>query len=453
MPGRPKIELANPATKPVTFDESGAGEMRHITRDRGRWYYVQRVPKQFAHLDPRRFVRIALRTDSETEARAKAPDIERSLWAYWEALDRGDRAAVDERLTAMKKIAQARGFAYRPAAEIATGPIEELVRRVEALERGSRLAGPVETAAILGAVEEPDRTIVEEMEEFLRLTKDRVAGKSEAQMRRYELTRRRTAADFVKVCGDKPLRSLTKADGVTFRAHWVDRVLVGGMNANTANKQIGHLSDLVKTLGSLRDVAYPNPFAGLRLHEVAKSSRVPFSTEWIRTKIAADGALAGLNEEARDVLLVMVNTGARPSEIINAELRDWRLGGEHPHLRIRVRKGQGLKTEDSSRDIPLLGVSLAAAKRIVERGGFARYAGDSSSWSAATTKYMTENGIREEPGCTPYSLRHSFEDRLLDAGCDERIRADLMGHKYARPNYGSGGRMPRVTEEIAKIAI
>lgn len=51
------------------------------------------------------------------------------------------------------------------------------------------------------------------------------------------------------------------------------------------------------------------------------------------------------------------------------------------------------------------------------------------------------------------SLRHSFEDRLLDAGCDERIRADLMGHKYARPNDGAGGRMSRVTEEIAKIAI
>ena len=209
----------------------------------------------------------------------------------------------------------------------------------------------------------------------------------------------------------------------------------------------------MKTLEKLRDTKYPNPFAGLRLHEPNKTSRIPFSDDWIRKKIAAEGALAGLNEEARDILLVMVNTGARPVEIINAELRDWKVGGEFPHLRIRARKGQGLKTEDSEREVPLLGVSLAAAKRIVERGGCIRYMGESSRWSAVVTKYMTENGIREEPGCTPYSLRHSFEDRLLDAGCDERIRADLMGHKYARPNYGAGGRMPRVTEEIAKIAI
>lgn len=426
--------------------------MRRITLDRGRWYYLQRVPKQYANLDPRRFVRIALRTDSETEARAKASEIERSLWTYWDALDRGDRAAVDERLDAMKRIAQSRGFAYRPAAQLAAGPVDELVRRIEALERGTRLAGAVETAALLGTVAEPETPITKEMEEFLRLTRDRLAGKAEHQVKRYKLTRRRSAADFAAVCGDKPLQTLIKQDGVKFRTYWVERVLAG-MNANTANKQIGHLSDLVKTLGVLREIDYPNPFAGLRLHETNKTSRVPFSVEWIRAKIAADGALAALNEEARDILLAMVNTGARPAEIINAELADWKVDAALPHLRIRSRKGQGLKTEDAPREIPLLGVSLAAGKRIVERGGCPRYAGDSSRWSATVSKFMTENGIREEPGCTPYSLRHSFEDRLLDAGCDERIRADLMGHKYARPNYGAGGRMSRVTEEIAKIAI
>ena len=36
--------------------------------------------------------------------------------------------------------------------------------------------------------------------------------------------------------------------------------------------------------------------------------------------------------------------------------------------------------------------------------------------------------------------------------CDERIRADLMGHKYTRPKYGAGGRLARVSEEAARIA-
>ncbi len=39
--------------------------------------------------EPRKMVRIALRTDSEREARAKAPGVGAELWAYWEALAAG----------------------------------------------------------------------------------------------------------------------------------------------------------------------------------------------------------------------------------------------------------------------------------------------------------------------------------------------------------------------------
>lgn len=45
----------------------------------GRWFFKQRVPRRFEALDPRRPVRIALKTDSEREARAKAPGIASGL--------------------------------------------------------------------------------------------------------------------------------------------------------------------------------------------------------------------------------------------------------------------------------------------------------------------------------------------------------------------------------------
>ncbi|WP_366942749.1 hypothetical protein [uncultured Paracoccus sp.] len=45
--------------------------------------------------------------------------------------------------------------------------------------------------------------------------------------------------------------------------------------------------------------------------------RPPFSSGWIQDKLLAQGALDGLNEEARAILLAMVNTGGRPSEIAN----------------------------------------------------------------------------------------------------------------------------------------
>ena len=171
--------------------------------------------------------------------------------------------------------------------------------------------------------------------------------------------------------------------------------------------------------------------------------------------ILAPGALDGLNDEARDILLAMVNTGAGPGEIIgleiatSASITNSRISKSGPNDVRSLKTAHGLR----AREIPALGVSLAALRRLQAAGGCSRYRGKSSGWSATVGKYMRANGLLENERQVPYSLRHSFEDRLLDAVCDERIRADLMGHKYARPNYGAGGRLPRVTAEIAKIAL
>jgi hypothetical protein len=54
---------------------------------------------------------------------------------------------------------------------------------------------------------------------------------------------------------------------------------------------------------------------------------------------------------------------------------------------------------------------------------------------------MRENGLRETPEHSVYSLRHSFEDRLLDRDVDERIRRDLMGHALTCPSSEFSGML------------
>ena len=105
------------------------------------------------------------------------------------------------------------------------------------------------------------------------------------------------------------------------------------------------------------------------------------------------------------------------------------------------------------RQIPLLGVSLQAARRIARRGGITRYVDNADTWSAAVNKYLTENQLRETPQHTAYSLRHSFEDRMIEAGVDERIRVELMGHKYGRPDYGRGGSLEVRAGALELIAL
>jgi len=54
---------------------------------------------------------------------------------------------------------------------------------------------------------------------------------------------------------------------------------------------------------------------------------------------------------------------------------------------------------------------------------------------------------------TCYSLRHYVEDALLAAGVDERVRADILGHKVNRPRYGEGGGLKMRLDALNKIAI
>ncbi|RWR34653.1 hypothetical protein D2T29_03670 [Sinirhodobacter populi] len=125
-----------------------------------------------------------------------------------------------------------------------------------------------------------------------------------------------------------------------------------------------------------------------------------FSREWVPGKILAIDALAKLNAEAADVLLMMINTGLRPSEITDAPLSDFFTDAENPFHRVAP-NGRQLKVQHTRRNIPLLGVSLDAAKRIVARGGIQKYRHKAGSGSNLVNKFMKNNGLKETPTIRP----------------------------------------------------
>jgi integrase len=99
--------------------------------------------------------------------------------------------------------------------------------------------------------------------------------------------------------------------------------------------------------------------------------------------------------------------------------------------------------------IPLTGVSLDAFRQFPE--GFPRYR-NTANLSAVVNKFLRTNGLLETPRHSFYSLRHSFEDRMLAAGIDDRIRRDLFGHRLDRERYGKGASLEHMAELVAGIA-
>ncbi len=70
--------------------------------------------------------------------------------------------------------------------------------------------------------------------------------------------------------------------------------------------------------------------------------------------------------------------------------------------------------------------------------------------SSALNKFFRENELFPTPNHKIYSFRHSFEDRLKEAGVDDELRRLLMGHAIDRRKYGSGGSLEWRRTELKK---
>jgi integrase len=419
-----------------------------IVRRGPNFHLRRRVPLRYRRVEPRVTIWISLHTDSETVAKQKAPRVWQHHVEAWEARMAGDTGDAERRFETARELAAVRGYRYLPAGQVAALPREELLARVEAIPVRNDKPDMVEAAAIIGGVSEPPIMVSRALELSWTLTGDQVIGKSEDQVRRWKNPRKKAVKNFVAVVGDKEIVNLTRDDMLDFRQRWLERIEAGEVTANSANKDLIHLGDVLKTLNTMKRLGLSLPLGELSFKEGEARTRPPFSETWIKTRLLAPGALDGLNAEARGILLGMVNTGYCPSEGAALTADTIRLDCDVPHISIEP-DGRQLKSHYARRVIPLTGVSLEAFRQFPE--GFPRYR-NSANLSAVVNKFLRTNGLLETPRHSFYSLRHSFEDRMLAAGIDDRIRRDLFGHRLDRERYGEGASLEHMAELIARIA-
>ncbi len=336
-----------------------------------------------------------------------------------------------------------------PVEEVAKLPLRNVLDRVEASISADGGIDPVRGAAFLGIAKAPKYRISEVLEDYWKLAEDKAQGKSQDQMRRMRNPRIKAFRNFIAVVGDLAVTELVQRDLIDFRAWWWDRIKAEVLDPASANKDFTHIASTFRLVDRSLQLGVTLNFTALNFTVLEKRTRLPFSRNWIATKILAPGVLDGLNIEARSILLGMINTGYRPSEAQDLLPQHIRLDDETPHISIEP-VGRTLKTQASRRIIPLVGVSLEAFRACPE--GFPRYRGG-AALSATVNKYLRENGLLETPDHSMYGLRHSIEDRMLDADVDERIRRDVLGHSLSRERYGKGADLAKLAETLRKVAI
>lgn len=392
---------------------------------------------------------MSLHTDSESVAMQRAPAIWAELIEAWEAKLAGATAEADQRLAAAKELADRRGYRYLHAPEVAKLPLEELLSRVEAVTTPRGRIDPQQAEALLGGVAKPSITVTGALDRYWTVAMAKTAGKSKDQIRRWENPRKKAVAEFVKAVGDLEISKITTADLMTFKTRLTERLLSGEITAGSANKDLIHLISTIRDVARVNDIALKFNSEKMMFKEGEDNHRPPFTSKWITEQLLAPGALDGLNAEARCIMLGMVNTGYRPSEGAMLTGSQIKLDHNIPHIRIEP-VGRTLKNKNSRRIIPLVGVSLEAFRQFPN--GFPRYA-DNPSLSDTVNKFLRENNLLQSDRHSLYSLRHSFEDRLLAAGVDERIRRDLMGHALKRERYGDGADLEHMQRVVKSIML
>ncbi len=154
----------------------------------------------------------------------------------WEARRAGNTGDAEARYAAARNSAKLRGFQYVPGAKVAQLPMKDLLARIDAIPMTSRGPNLKEADALLGLVEPPAITVTQSLKLFWGLTEDRIVGKSQDQVRRWQYPRKKAVANFVNVVGDMALKDLTQDTMLDFRDWWCEKIKREGLRSGPVKR-------------------------------------------------------------------------------------------------------------------------------------------------------------------------------------------------------------------------
>lgn len=414
-----------------------------------------RVPSKFAQVEARSEIYQSLKTQSEDEAKARFILKKRALVNDWQArLSRDGSDTTPDTFDAALSLLDNLNISYRPMDELITGPINELLARIDA----AAALGAESTAipAALGALKFP-KTLVSEMPPIIEEQKKAdIASKNKRQLRMWRNKYLQAATSFVEIVKEKSVPDITEQDAMIYRKYWKGRRDRGEITTNYANKKMRFMRQLVDAYYERFDVPPSqrnNPFSGssietLTVETTAGGRKLAFPMPWVQKVLIEQKGLDGLNSQARDIASISAECGSRQSEIFDVPPADIHLNHPIPHIKLQIvldpEFRRELKNAASKRPVVLLGVGLEVMKRHPE--GFSRYRAN-DGYSATVNKFMRKNNLfppTPDGETGNYSMsctRHTFEDRMVYAKMTNEERAYLMGHSIGkvrgRPVYGS----------------
>lgn len=254
---------------------------------------------------------------------------------------------------------------------------------------------------------------------------------------------------FVEEIGDLYLDDLKHAHACHFR----DYLLGIGLKPVTVRRQTGILNAMLNVAFKHLDFDRLSPFRSLKIN--CDHSTRPMRVITNELLIDVKRKLMHRFTPYKFIGLIQLNTGLRLSEPVYAKVNDCVLEHDIPHIWVRQNELSNRKTKSSIRAVPLIGISLFAAKRLVEFAKdadsdwlvprYAKYHG-SNSCSAAMNKYLSELGFRS------HMFRHALVDRMK--ACNDipiRLAESITGHFSGGSEFNNYGTVGYTLEQKLEV--
>lgn len=217
-----------------------------------------------------------------------------------------------------------------------------------------------------------------------------------------------------------------------------------GASTGTVKKYLNLINAVFNKVNDEHEIDHVHRFNKPNIPNVGddRKERDDFSPEQLNL---LRSKLSGSKDTVNHLIMVALDTGMRGGEVLGLASDDIHLDETYPYIRLHQNTHRRLKTKNSTRIIPLIGLALEATQSLdlTREWLFPHYLSkDKKSFKNTNASNVINKRIKklldDAKAPTAYSFRHTMQTRLRNVECPADIREEICGWKSSiSKNYGS----------------